>query len=959
MLFRYILTLLVTLTLLACGGGGGGGTPFADATVSSQGAVVDDQGIALSGATVRVLAGLAGAATVSTGSDGTFALTLDAAAPAVIRIEKAGFMPMVRAAGAASNNAQFAALVVLLPVASTQNFDPTQAAVLRVPGSSARVDLAANSLVRVDGQPLSGLATVALTPIDPSSNISYMPGLMVDAASGAPIESLGAMAVNFTDATGARLNLASGQTATIRIPATPAAGAVLPASYPLYYLNETTGVWVQEGTATLQTDPQTGAQYYEGTVSHFSWWNADQEYTRSSIDLSATLGGAACAVPAGVSVQAIGLDYNGITTAGTTDFFVRASSQVRLRMVDQVGNVLDSLDIATPGVGATTRLARCLVEPPKVTLAGRVTVTSGVLSNYRVRISGPKLQTVSAPIDSAGLYSASVYANSGAATASLVAGTNRGTPDTSVSATVAGVDVLFPDLNVQDTTFALAGCVSGWENYRQSQVQVSVFRGTTQVGAPQTLQSNQASFAFAGLALNSTLTLRLTPPDATLIEKTSTLVVGNTPATLGSCLVLPKGPQANVQATGSGMARSFDASASIVGDAAISTYAWSFGDGGTGSGANASHTYAVAASYLVSLRVTDALNQQSTTTVTVITTNGGGGPAVPAGRQIASGGAHHCFINASGGAECFGYNGYGQLGDGTLGSPTLPVAVTGLASGVNALALGRDHSCALTSAGGVKCWGENGSGQLGNGSADPYITTPVDVTGLATGVVAISAREGHTCAVTSAGALKCWGSNSFGVLGNGSSTSSNVPVGVTGLGSGVLAVSAGGLDTCAVTNGAGVYCWGVTNGSNVPLLFGGLEDTIVSISLGSSHGCAVTQGGALKCWGSNTYGQLGNATNTASTTPVDVAGLGSGFTAVSSGFAHSCALSASGATHCWGANQYGQLGNSGTTHSNIPVLATQQSGPVIGMSAGAFSTCAIQSNRSTQCWGWQEQRYPD
>ena len=247
--------------------------------------------------------------------------------------------------------------MVLLPVASTQNFDPTQAAVLRVPGSSARVDLAANSLVRVDGQPLSGLATVALTPIDPSSNISYMPGLMVDASSGAPIESLGAMAVNFTDATGARLNLASGQTATIRIPATPAAGAVLPASYPLYYLNETTGVWVQEGTATLQTDPQTGAQYYEGTVSHFSWWNADQEYTRSSIDLSATLGGAACAVPAGVSVQAIGLDYNGITTAGTTDFFVRASSQVRLRMVDQVGNVLvEGVDAAAGTVTVGSNL---------------------------------------------------------------------------------------------------------------------------------------------------------------------------------------------------------------------------------------------------------------------------------------------------------------------------------------------------------------------------------------------------------------------------------------------------------------------------------------------------------------------------------------------------------------------------------------------------------------------------
>jgi alpha-tubulin suppressor-like RCC1 family protein len=969
MRFRYVLTLLLTLFLTACGGGSGssssssaGDATYADTAIAMQGTVVDDRGVALSGATVKVLAGLdklAGSDAVSTGADGSFAFTLDAATPAVVRIDKAGFVPMIRAAGAARNNAQFAAVVVLLPIASTQSFDPTQGAVLRVPGSSARVELAANSLARGDGQPPSGTAIASLTPIDPSSNISYMPGLMVDATSGLPIESLGALAVNFSDAAGAPLNLASGQTATIRIPATPAVGVVLPDSFPLYHLNETTGVWTQEGTALLQSDAATGGQYYEGSVSHFSVWNADRVYERATIDLTATVGGVACSVPAGLSVQAIGLDYNGITFPEATGFFGRASSQVRLRLIDARGNVMDSMDIATGLAGTATRLPRCLSAPPKVNLTGRVTVTSGTLSNYLVRITGPKIQTMAVPIDSAGRYASSVYANSGAVSASLVARENRGTPDSRVSATVASVDVGFPDLTVQDTTFALQGCVSGWGEYRQTRVQVSLFRGNTMVGAPQTLQSNQASFAFPSAPLNSTLTVRLTPPDATLIEKSIPIVVGNTPVALDACVTLPKGPQATVQTAGNGLARSFDASASIAGDAAITAYAWRFGDGDTGSGASVSHTYSAPGSYPVKLTVTDAFGQESSTIVTVIATSGGTVVTVPAGNQIASGGAHHCFINAGGGAECFGYNGYGQLGGGTLDSSTQLVAVTGLNVGVSALALGRDHSCALTTSGGVKCWGYNGSGQLGNGSEDGFMSSPTDVTGLTTGVVAIGSGTDHTCAVTGAGALKCWGRNSFGALGNGSVISSRVPVGVSGLDSGVLAVSGGALDTCAVTAGAGVLCWGESTGSSVPVLFSGPGGTVISISLGGSHGCAVTQGGAVKCWGRNDFGQLGNGTNTASTTPVDVRGLGSGFISVSSGLNHSCALSVTGTTFCWGSDRYGQLGKSGTTNSNIPVLSSEQSAPAIGLSAGAVTTCVMQSNRSPQCWGWQESRPPD
>mgnify|MGYP006193669907 CR=1 FL=1 len=224
----------------------------------------------------------------TTNGDGRFLLTLDAATPAVLRFSKTGHASSVRAVDAASQNEAVAPRVILLPVAATQSFDATEAQVLRVPGSTARVALSAASLVRDDGQPISGAVTVALTPVDPSADPLRMPGLMVDADSGTPIESLGALGIEFTDASGAPLNLASGQTAVIRIPATPAPGATLPASFPLYHLNETTGLWEREGTATLHTDPVSGDAYYEATVSHFSWWNADQEITRSTINLGAT-----------------------------------------------------------------------------------------------------------------------------------------------------------------------------------------------------------------------------------------------------------------------------------------------------------------------------------------------------------------------------------------------------------------------------------------------------------------------------------------------------------------------------------------------------------------------------------------------------------------------------------------------------------------------------------------------
>ncbi len=253
----------------------------------------------------------------------------------------------------------------------------------------------------------------------------------------------------------------------------------------------------------------------------------------------------------------------------------------------------------------------------------------------------------------------------------------------------------------------------------------------------------------------------------------------------------------------------------------------------------------------------------------------------------------------------------------------------GLSSGVTAVAAGGLHTCAVVAGGAVQCWGDNSSGELGNGTTTDSLT-PVPVKGLSSGTTAVALGFGHTCALLKGGEVKCWGLNTYGELGTGGvSDPVKVPVAVKGLSSGATALVANSLHNCALLAGGTVKRWGhnvdgelgdgTVTDSAVPVAVKGLSAGVVALGAGTGHTCAVTAEGGVKCWGSNAFGQLGDNTIVDRHEPVDVVGLSSGVVAVALGFDHTCAVMTTGAVKCWGGNFYSQLGDGTKNQSLVPV----------------------------------------
>ena len=351
---------------------------------------------------------------------------------------------------------------------------------------------------------------------------------------------------------------------------------------------------------------------------------------------------------------------------------------------------------------------------------------------------------------------------------------------------------------------------------------------------------------------------------------------------------------------------------------------------------------------------------------------------------ITSGSTHSCGIDA-GKAYCWGNGLSGQLGSGSSTQSLIatPVATsTGLAGKtVTAISAGGYHTCAIAS-GTVYCWGLNTNGQLGNGTTTKsQVPVAVNTSGVLAGkaVTGITVGAFHSCAIADSRAY-CWGLNSSGQLGNGSTAQSSSPVEVTA--SGVLldktvtTISAGSSHTCVAASNL-AYCWGnngygqlgnnSTADSNVPVavdvttkekgnFISSLKDQVViKITAGSTHTCAIA-GNKAHCWGNNTNGQLGNNSTTQSLVPVFVSldGIaGNAVSDISAGTSHSCVVAANNA-YCWGNNTNGQLGNNSTTQSLVPVFV-DDSGVLSGrqellIAAGSSHTCVI-SDSISFCWG--------
>jgi alpha-tubulin suppressor-like RCC1 family protein len=287
------------------------------------------------------------------------------------------------------------------------------------------------------------------------------------------------------------------------------------------------------------------------------------------------------------------------------------------------------------------------------------------------------------------------------------------------------------------------------------------------------------------------------------------------------------------------------------------------------------------------------------------------------------------------------------------------------ASGAQAVQIdaGVSHTCVLTSAGGVQCWGYNNAGQLGDGSAATRRRKPVTVSGLSSGVVQIATGSAHSCALTTGGGVKCWGDNSIGELGDGTFVERHAPVNVSGLTSGVAAIFAGGINTCALLDTGVVKCWGENSRGqvgggptlyhNTPVTIAGFSDDVVALDLNYFNVCARLVTGDAECWGHNAYYQVGDGTTVERHVPTAADELPAGLAHVDVGFGFTCALTATGGASCLGLNNGGQLGAGGSSHGtsatakNVVGLASG----VDELRTGSGHACAVLAGGGVRCWG--------
>ncbi|MGH7515451.1 MAG: RCC1 domain-containing protein, partial [Gemmatimonadales bacterium] len=296
-------------------------------------------------------------------------------------------------------------------------------------------------------------------------------------------------------------------------------------------------------------------------------------------------------------------------------------------------------------------------------------------------------------------------------------------------------------------------------------------------------------------------------------------------------------------------------------------------------------------------------------------------------RHVSVGYDHTCGVTTDNRAYCWGLNMWGQVGDGTKGENNWrlrPVAVAG-GHRFRQVRAGWSHTCAVTLDDVAYCWGYNGNGQVGDGAVEPAgRATPVRVLGALVWSELTGGGE-HTCGLTQAGRIYCWGLNDRGQLGIGNTSPRLKPVPVSG-GQQFRQVDVGGFHSCAITLTGLAYCWGfnrwggIGDGTTADRLTPGAVAGVRKfdhVDAGGYHTCGVTLAQRTFCWGFNETGQLGDGTASNRLTPVQI-GIGLGLRQVRAGLVHTCGVTTDNRAYCWGAGG-GRLGDGETATRLVPV----------------------------------------
>ncbi|MDI1429695.1 RCC1 domain-containing protein [Polyangium sorediatum] len=382
--------------------------------------------------------------------------------------------------------------------------------------------------------------------------------------------------------------------------------------------------------------------------------------------------------------------------------------------------------------------------------------------------------------------------------------------------------------------------------------------------------------------------------------------------------------------------------------------------------------------------------------------------------KIGAAGVHTCARLNDWRLKCWGRNDFGQLGLGGTNShgvspgemgDSLPAVNLGADKTPTAIAGGVQHTCALLNGGSVKCWGLNNAGQLGLGDINSHGDGPREMgdslpavnLGAGKTALAIAAGSNHTCALLNGGSIKCWGLNTAGQLGLGNTGSvgdgpgemgDSLPGVDLGTGKTALAITCGYSHTCVLLNDGSVKCWGgnLTGelglgntsprgddpgemGDSLPSVNLGTAKTALEVASSGYHTCALLSDGSVKCWGRNSRGQLGlgNTDNRGDgpgemgdSLPTVNLGASKTAVAIAGGYEHTCALLSDGSVKCWGWNYEGQLGLGDTNNrgdgpgemgGNLAAVNLGTGKTATAIASGYSHNCVLLNDGSVKCWG--------